>query len=91
LAGRRDKAILELLYSTGLRVSELCKLNRDMVNLDRREFGVVGKGGRARVVFLSKRAADWIDFILAGRETTVTRHFSSSIEVNRTRQLLMRK
>ncbi|OGM27341.1 hypothetical protein A3A76_02470 [Candidatus Woesebacteria bacterium RIFCSPLOWO2_01_FULL_39_23] len=59
--GKRDKAILEVLYSTGLRVSELVRLNRDEIDLDRREFGVVGKGGRARVVFLSKRAAEWID------------------------------
>ncbi len=68
LGGRRDKAILELLYSTGLRVSELCKLNRDMINLERREFGIVGKGGRARVVFLSKRSADWIESYLAERD-----------------------
>jgi len=54
--GLRDKAILEVLYSTGLRVSELVKLNRDRVNLKSREFGVIGKGGRARVVFLSERA-----------------------------------
>ena len=67
LAGKRDKAILELLYSTGLRVSELCKLNRDMINLERREFGIVGKGGRGRVVFLSKRAADWIGSYLNER------------------------
>lgn len=67
LAGKRDKAILELLYSTGLRVSELCRLNRDTINLERREFGIVGKGGRGRVVFLSKRAADWIDAYLSAR------------------------
>lgn len=67
LAGRRDKAILELLYSTGLRVSELCKLNKDDISLERREFGIVGKGGRGRVVFLSKRAADWIDQYLQAR------------------------
>ncbi len=70
LAGKRDKAILELLYSTGLRVSELCKLDRDVVNLERREFGIVGKGGHARVVFLSKRAADWIAAYLAERDDT---------------------
>jgi site-specific recombinase XerD len=58
--GTRDRAILELLFSTGLRVSELCKLNHDQVNLERREFGVIGKGGRARLVFISDRAADWI-------------------------------
>lgn len=59
--GLRDKAILELLFSTGLRVAELVSLNRDQINLKRREFGVVGKGGRARVVFLSSRAAKWLE------------------------------
>jgi site-specific recombinase XerD len=58
--GVRDRAILELLFSTGLRVSELAKLNHDQVNLERKEFGVIGKGGRARLVFVSDRAADWI-------------------------------
>lgn len=64
IQGKRDKAILEVLYSTGLRVSELVKLDRDKIDLNRREFGIVGKGGRARVVFLSTRAAKWIkDYI----------------------------
>lgn len=58
--GIRDRTILELLFSTGLRVSELVKLNRDQINLERREFGVIGKGGRARLVFVSDRAAEWI-------------------------------
>jgi len=58
--GLRDRAILELLFSTGLRVSELAKLNHEQVNIDRKEFGVIGKGGRARLVFVSDRAADWI-------------------------------
>ena len=61
LRGLRDKAILEVLFSTGLRVSELVKLNRDSVNLEKREFGVIGKGGRPRVVFLSSRAVYWLD------------------------------
>lgn len=60
IGGKRDKAILEVLFSTGLRVSELTKLDRDKVNLDTREFGIVGKGGKARVVFLSSRATDWL-------------------------------
>ena len=54
--GLRDKAILELLFSTGLRVSELCGLNRDSINLARGEFSVRGKGEKVRVVFLSDRA-----------------------------------
>lgn len=66
--GKRDKAILEVFFSTGLRVSELVKLDRDKVDLDRREFGIIGKGGRARVVFLSHRAAEWVKHYLAIRE-----------------------
>lgn len=66
-AGLRDKALMEMLFSTGLRVSELCKLDRDQVNLERKEFGVIGKGGRARVVFLSDRAVLWLERYLAKR------------------------
>jgi site-specific recombinase XerD len=58
--GLRDKAILEMLFSTGLRVSELVRLNRDQINLDRQEFGVKGKGNKVRVVFISDAAASWI-------------------------------
>ncbi len=58
--GIRDRAILETLFSTGLRVSELASLNRDTINLDRREFGIIGKGGKERVVFISDSAADWL-------------------------------
>jgi len=66
--GKRDRAILELLFSTGLRVSELVSLNRDKINLERREFGVIGKGGRARLVFISDRAAAWLKQYLDTRE-----------------------
>lgn len=66
--GLRDKALLEVLFSTGLRVSELVSLNRDQVDLNRREFGVIGKGRRPRVVFLSDRAADWLQRWLDSRE-----------------------
>lgn len=61
----RDRAILELLFSTGLRVSELCKLRVDDIDLSTDEFPVVGKGGRARVVFLSttakKALSSWLE------------------------------
>jgi site-specific recombinase XerD len=60
IQGKRDKAILEVFFSTGLRVSELVKLDRDKINMDRKEFGIIGKGGRARVVFLSSRSVDWL-------------------------------
>jgi site-specific recombinase XerD len=68
IQGKRDKAILEVLFSTGLRVSELTHLDRDKIDLERREFGVLGKGGRARVVFLSNRAADWVKVYIKARE-----------------------
>src|SRR3989344_1075402 len=67
VVGKRDKAILETLFSTGLRVSELVKLDRDKIDFTRRECGIVGKGGRARVVFLSSRAAEWINQYLDAR------------------------
>ncbi len=70
--GLRDRAILELLFSTGLRVSELSKLNRDTINFKSREFGVIGKGGRARIVFLSDSAAFWLTKYFEKREDDYT-------------------
>jgi site-specific recombinase XerD len=67
-AGLRDRTILETLFSTGLRVSELVSLNRDQVDLERREFGVKGKGNKLRVVFLSDTAAEWIERYLKSRQ-----------------------
>jgi site-specific recombinase XerD len=67
-AGLRDRTILETLYSTGLRVSELVSLNRDQVDLERKEFGVKGKGNKLRVVFLSDIAAQWIERYLQARK-----------------------
>lgn len=60
IQGKRNKAILEVLFSTGLRVSELVNLDRDKIDFERREFGIIGKGGKARVVFLSTRAVEWV-------------------------------
>ncbi len=68
ITGLRDRAILETLFSTGLRISELVKLNRDQINLERKEFGVIGKGNKPRVVFLSDTAAEWIELYLESRE-----------------------
>lgn len=68
LAGLRDRAILELLFSSGLRVSELVGLNRDDINLKRREFMVRGKGQKDRPIFVSPHAAEWITEYLAQRE-----------------------
>lgn len=56
LVKARDKAILELFFSTGMRVSELANLKRDQINLERDEFTVRGKGDKTRVAFLSNQA-----------------------------------
>ena len=66
-SGLRDRAIVELLYSSGLRVSELVGLNKDHINLQRREFMVRGKGQKDRPIFISEEAAQWIQKYLDKR------------------------
>lgn len=66
-SGLRDRAIIELLFSSGLRVSELVNLNRDHVNTKRREFMVRGKGQKDRPVFIGEAAAVRVDNYLASR------------------------
>lgn len=68
LVGLRDRAILELLFSSGLRVSELVNLDRDHINLSRREFMVRGKGQKDRPIFISEEAAEWIKRYLEKRQ-----------------------
>jgi len=63
----RDKSILETLFSTGLRVSELAGLTKEMINLKNEEFTVRGKGDKPRVVFLSNQARFWLKDYLAKR------------------------
>jgi site-specific recombinase XerD len=64
LPALRDRAMLATLFSTGMRVSELCSLNRDMISVQRGELSVRGKGGKVRPVFLSEDAcghlASWL-------------------------------
>lgn len=64
----RNRAILEMLYSTGLRVSELANLNRQHVDLERGEFAIRGKGKKVRIVFLSERAKGWLKEYLDARD-----------------------
>jgi len=63
----RDKTILETLFNTGLRVSELVSLNRDQVNLERKQIGLKGKGNKIRILFLPNPAAQWIGRYLQSR------------------------
>jgi len=71
LAGKRDIAILHLLYSGGLRVSELVNLNCDHINLKRREFMVRGKGQKDRPIFISLEAAEHLQDYLDARDDTL--------------------
>src|SRR3954471_14447592 len=68
--GLRDRAIIELLFSSGLRVSELVGLDRDHINLKRREFMVRGKGQKDRPIFISPEAAKWVEHYLQKRQDT---------------------
>lgn len=68
LKSLRDKAILELLFSTGLRVSELCNLDLDSIDMSRDEFSVRGKGEKVRLVFLSDQAKDCLKSYLSKRK-----------------------
>lgn len=65
--GLRDRALIELLFSSGLRVSELVNLNRDHINTKRREFMVRGKGQKDRPIFISESAASHINDYLTAR------------------------
>ena len=76
-AGLRDRAIIELLFSSGLRVSELVNLNRDHINLNRKEFMVRGKGQKDRPVFVSKGAAERVSNYLASRHDSLVPLFIS--------------
>ena len=68
IGGLRDRAILELLFSSGLRVSELVGLDKDHINLKRREFMVRGKGQKDRPIFISATAADWLQKYIDRRQ-----------------------
>ena len=75
--GLRDRAIIELLFSSGLRVSELVNLNRDHINLKRREFMVRGKGQKDRPVFVSQHAAEHVENYLQARQDSLPALFLS--------------
>lgn len=69
--GLRDRAIIELLFSGGLRVSELINLNRDSINLEKHEFVVRGKGNKDRPIFVSNSATEAIKNYLCVRHDSL--------------------
>ncbi|HPQ82387.1 MAG TPA: tyrosine-type recombinase/integrase [Candidatus Saccharimonas sp.] len=84
LAHLRDRALIELLFSSGLRVSELVNLDRDHINTKRREFMVRGKGQKDRPVFISQAAAGYIESYLAKRADTLAPLFLNYSRNNQT-------
>ena len=77
-SGLRDRAIIELLYSSGLRVSELVSLNKGDVNLTRKEFMVRGKGQKDRPIFITDAAAYWLDLYIKKRDDSIISLFTRS-------------
>jgi integrase/recombinase XerD len=61
LMAKRDQAIMELFFSSGLRISELTGLDRDKINLKKKEFSVLGKGSKVRIVFISEPAKNALE------------------------------
>lgn len=84
----RDRALLEVLFATGCRLSELCGLTRRRINLKTREVEVLGKGKKARGTFLTDEAADWLQRYLNTRRDDSPHVFISSQTI---RQVLDRK
>ncbi len=82
LSGLRDRAILELLFSSGLRVSELVNLDKDQINLKRREFTIRGKGQKDRPVFISPNAVKWIEHYLNKRKDSSKALFIRELSKN---------
>jgi len=82
--GQRDRALLELLYASGLRVSELAQLNLEQVNLDTREIRVWGKGAKERVVLMGEPAAKALTtYLRQGRLSLLGKKRSSALFINR--------
>ena len=82
--GQRDRALLELLYASGLRVSELVRLDLEQINLDTREIRVWGKGAKERVVLMGKPAAEAVaTYIHEGRPKLLGEKRSTALLVNR--------
>jgi len=82
--GQRDRALLELLYASGLRVSELVSLNLEQVNLETREIRVWGKGSKERMVLIGEPAARALtDYLNQGRLELLGEKVSSALLLNR--------
>jgi integrase/recombinase XerC len=83
-AGQRDRAILELLYASGLRVSEIVRLNLKNIDLLSHEIRVIGKGNKERIVLMGTPAANAIStYLNEGRLELLSNHRSDAVFINK--------
>ena len=90
--GQRDRAILELLYASGLRVSELAHLTRSQIDMDTREIRVIGKGSKERLVLMGKPAEEAIAvYLKEGRHKLLGKKKTDAVFINRYGQRLIER
>ncbi|MDH5696428.1 MAG: tyrosine recombinase, partial [Dehalococcoidia bacterium] len=90
--GQRDRALLELLYASGLRVSELAHLDLKQINFDTNEIRVWGKGSKERMVLMGKPAAEALtNYLSQGRPKLLGEKRSSALFLNRYGQRLIER
>jgi integrase/recombinase XerC len=90
--GQRDRALLELLYASGLRVSELAHLTRSQIDMDTREIRVIGKGSKERMVLMGKPAEEAIAFYLKeSRHKLLGKKKTDAVFINRYGQPLIER
>ena len=90
-AGYRNRTILELLYATGMRISELSNLNFGNLNLEENEITVMGKGAKERIVLVSERAKDFLQkyiktvrYMVAEEGSDIEENEDSPVFINKT-------
>ena len=87
--GKRDRALMELLYASGMRISEIWQLNLDNLNLESREIRVIGKGSKERFVLIGLPAVSALrDYIYSGRAQLISNRLSNALFLNRLGQRL---
>lgn len=82
IIGIRDRLIVELLYSSGIRASELIDLSEAMINIDERELRVIGKGNKERITFFSENAKKWLKLYLEEKKAKYENYDKNVVFVN---------
>lgn len=82
ITGIRDRLIIELLYSSGIRASELIDLNEYMVNIEEREIRVIGKGNKERITFFSENTKKWLEKYIEEKKRRYSNYTKDTIFTN---------